>query len=252
VFEVGLELQQISKKYQMQNPIILSVSSFEAGVNVITHDQLIIDAIPTSDGNILLISRDEVFLKPTGNSPRTILKGRVKDAATWSSTIVLLDDGSIYLYETNTLIPINTTKTFKLICAAYGTNYAVDINDCVYKVNSSQVTPVPSIEDMFRTYNTKNIVKISGGYDQVVALTEDGYVFGCGYTGYGVIANSDGAANFNQPWKSGTFFNDQGIRIRDLQCGMFHTIFFPMTKCDYCYIVGHGSVSLLKQTALTQ
>jgi hypothetical protein len=126
----------------------------------------VIDAVLTHDSDILLISTNRVSTyKITGEAinPQDVVYGSVKLTSTWSDTLVLLKDGTLYAYSDKKLKQVpQKTSIYKYACSTYGSSYAVDIDDKVFKVSSDLQQSVPGVHDAMQKYHTKNIIKIQG------------------------------------------------------------------------------------------
>jgi hypothetical protein len=229
----------------MDSSLIL-ISNKQSAITYDMKQYEISDICFTRGGYLLLYSskKNELYLmRKNSGEIKHILTGRVKEMSYWHDTYVLLENYELYRFdqfsnENFERIPMSENIKIKHVVAGYSNSFIVDVNDDFYKM--IDMVKLDDLHPLLTQYNTSNIIKITSGYDQVIVLTEHGYVFGCGYTGYGVTGNCDGSAKFDQPWTESTYFISQNIRMRDIASGMFHTLFFPMHENSYIYIVGHN------------
>lgn len=86
-----------------------------------------------------------------------------------------------------------------------------------------------------------NVAKVSMGPNHTAVVTTDGELYTFGDGQYGALGHGDGAKSRYSP-KLVEFFNENGLRVKDVTCGQHHTI--ALTEDGQLFSWGWGGKSI--------
>jgi alpha-tubulin suppressor-like RCC1 family protein len=172
-------------------------------------------------------SPNEIFLKKNGKW--RILKSDKPEVG-------------IYDYREDnmeTLSPIVKNDEIVLFHAGYSHKLYVNSTKQLFSWDTSEQIDLPNWD---RT--TDKIKKISSGYDHWMVLTEAGLLFGSGYSCHGELGTGQGQT-YSKTVET-KFFKKKGIKIVDICCGIFHTLY--LTEDGRAFGSGRAAECALGQT----